>query len=259
MNTEITASQKTALLKLPGFKDIQKQYAKEAKMDGGRRKRMRGRGFWDDVGAWFVQAGKDVNQFLKDTKIVSNIAAYALPILGAMGGALLTVNPLGATAGGIAGKSAADYIKSQGYGATHRMPDGSLMKGKTHGGKMRGMGILQDGLNIFAPLAGIALSQADALQKRLPKMRGGELSNKLVINPPGQRLMGKGQTFGFNGQPQKNTAPAHSGVMRNIKGSGPAQDHRLKTGNIHGKKIHMVGTGGIPYGSISSEFGNVKF
>lgn len=213
MNTEITAAQKTALLKLPGFKDIQKQYAKESKMEGGRKRRMRGRGFWDDVGAWFVQAGKDVNQFLKDSKIVSNVAQYALPILGAMGGALLTVNPLGATAGGIAGKSAADYIKSQGYGAMHR----------------------------------------------LPKMRGGELSNKLVINPPGQRLMGKGMSFGFNGQPQKNTAPAHSGVMRNIKGSGPAQDHRLKTGNIHGKKIHMVGTGGIPYGSISSEFGNVKF
>lgn len=225
MNTEITATQKTALLKLPGFKDIQKQYAKESKMEGGRRKRMRGRGFWDDVGAWFVQAGKDVNQFLKDTKIVSNIAAYALPILGAMGGALLTVNPLGATAGGIAGKSAADYIKSQGYGATHMMTDGSIMKGKKHGGKMR----------------------------------GGELSNKLVINPPGQRLMGKGKTFGMNGRIQESVAPGHSGIMRNMKGGMASQDHRLKTGNIHGNKKHMVGTGGIPYGSISSEFGNVKF
>lgn len=225
MNTEITASQKSALLKLPGFKDIQKQYAKESKMEGGRRKRMKGRGFWDDVGAWFSQAGKDINKFLKDSKIVSNVAAYALPILGAMGGALLTVNPLGATAGGIAGKSTADYIKSQGYG------------------KRKGNGILQDGLNIFAPLAGIALSQADALQKRLPKMRGGEL----VINPPGQRLMGKGMSFGFNGQPQKNTAPTHSGIMRNMKGKGK------------GKPAKMTGMGGTEYGSISSEFGNVQF
>jgi len=259
MNTEITAAQKTALVKLPGFKDIQKQYAKEAKMDGGRRKRMRGRGFWDDVGAWFVQAGKDVNQFLKDTKIVSNIAAYALPILGSMGAALLTVNPLGAVAGGIAGKSAADYIRSQGYGATHRMPDGSIMKGKTHGGTMRGKGVVQDALNMFAPLAGAAYSQITDVQKKLPKMRGGELSNKLVLNPPGQRLMGKGKTFGMNGQIQESVAPSHSGIMRTMKGGHAGQDLRLKTGNIHGYKKHMIGTGGIPYGSISSEFGNVKF
>ncbi len=271
MNTEITAAQKTALLKLPGFKDIQKQYAKEAKMEGGRRKRMRGRGFWDDVGAWFVQAGKDVNQFLKDTKIVSNIAAYALPILGAMGGALLTVNPLGATAGGIAGKSAADYIKSQGYGSKmrsgfetpskmrgcgtqHMMPDGTMMKGK-----MRGKGVVQDALNIFAPLAGAAYSQITDVQKKLPKMRGGELSNKLVLNPPGQRLMGKGKTFGMNGRIQESVAPAHSGIMRTLKGGHAGQDYRLKTGNVDGNKIHMIGGGGIPYGSISSEFGNVKF
>lgn len=256
MNTEITAAQKTALLKLPGFKDIQKQYAKEAKMDGGRRKRMRGRGFWDDVGAWFVQAGKDVNQFLKDSKIVSNIAAYALPILGAMGGALLTVNPLGATAGGIAGKSAADYIKSQGYGATHRMPDGSLMKGKTHGGKMHGMGIfplainppaqrmrginpkskmrgagILDALTYVAPLAGSVLKNLDATQKRLSGKGYGTTNN----------------TFGSNGMPQKVSAPAHSGMVRNMGGKGKG---------MPGK---MMGMGGTEYNTVSSEFGNVQF
>jgi len=201
--SEITQAQKTALLKIPGFKDIQKQFAKESKMAGSGKRRMKGRGFWEDVGNWFVQAGKDVNQFLKDTKIVSNVAAYALPILGAMGGALLTVNPLGATAGGIAGKSAADYIRSQGYG----------------------------------------------------KMRGGELSNKLVISPPGQRLMGRGgsKSHGRNGVLHDPIAPAHAGIMQNIKGNGPAQDYRLKS------KRSSVGMGGLPYGSISSEFGNVKF
>lgn len=112
--SEISNSQKTALLKIPGFKQIQKQYAKE--QSGSGKRRMKGRGFWDDVGSWFSQAGTDINKFLKDSKIVSNVAAYALPILGAMGGALLTANPLGATAGGIAGKSTADYIRSQGYG-----------------------------------------------------------------------------------------------------------------------------------------------
>ena len=202
--SEITQAQKTALLKIPGFKDIQKQFAKESKMAGSGKRRMKGRGFWEDVGNWFVQAGKDVNQFLKDTKLVSNVAAYALPILGAMGGALLTVNPLGATAGGIAGKSAADYIRSQGYG----------------------------------------------------KMRGGELSNKLVISPPGQRLMGRGESksHGKNGVLHDPVAPARAGIMQNIRGNGPAPDYRLK----HPAR-RSVGMGGLPYGSISSEFGNVKF
>jgi len=243
--SELTQAQKTAFLKLPGAKEIQKQYAKEAKMEGsGKRrmkgmgmKKMRGRGFWDDVGSWFVQAGKDINQFLKDTKIVSNIAAYALPILGAMGGALLTVNPLGATAGGIAGKSTADYIKSQGYG------------------KMGGKGIY-DVLSFVAPLAGTTLSNLDVTQKRLKGMRGGELSNKLVINPMGQRLMGKGmsKTMNMAGQVQNHAHPMNSGIMRNIRGNGPAQDYRLK----NGRNKMITGMGGIEYGSISSEFGNIK-
>ena len=252
MNTEITAAQKTALVKLPGFKDIQKQYAKEAKMDGGRRKRMRGRGFWDDVGAWFVQAGKDVNQFLKDTKIVSNIAAYALPILGSMGAALLTVNPLGAVAGGIAGKSAADYIRSQGYGATHRMPDGSIMKGKMHGmgifplainppaQRMRGLvsskkmmkgGGILDALTYVAPLAGTSLKLLDATTKKLSGKGYGTTNN----------------TFGANGIPQKVSAPAHSGMVRNMGGKGKG---------MPGK---MMGMGGTEYNTVSSEFGNVQF
>ena len=206
--SEISQAQKTALLKIPGFKEIQKQYAKEAKMEGSGKRgmkgmgRMHGKGFWQDVGNWFNQAGKDVNQFLKDSKIVSNIAAYALPILGGMAGALLTVNPIGAAAGTIAGKSTADYIKSQGYG----------------------------------------------------KMKGGELSNKLVINPVGQRLMGKGNdTFGINGVQQMHTKPMKSGIIGNLKGNGGfGQNYRLKNNR-------MIGAGGIVYGSISSEYGNMKF
>lgn len=240
--SEITSAQKAQLLKIPGFKEIQKQYNKEAKMEGNGMKRvgmgmrMKGKGFFEDVANWFNQAGKDINQFLKDSKIVSNVAAYALPILGAMGGALLTANPLGATAGGIAGKSTADYIRSQGYGM-----------------KMKGKGILEDGINMFAPLAGITLSKVDALKKRLPKMKGGELSNKLVINPPGQRLMGKGmsQTMGLNGRVQNHAHPVNSGIMKNIKGNGPAQKYRIS-------RPRLTGMGGIPYGSISSEFGNIK-
>jgi len=291
--TDITASQKTALLKLPGFKDIQKQYAKETKMEGGGKKRMRGRGFWDDVGAWFVQAGKDVNQFLKDSKIVSNVAAYALPILGAMGGALLTVNPLGATAGGIAGKSAADYIKSQGYGATHRMPDGSVMKGKMYGmgnnplainppdqrmrgiapkstmrgsGKMRGKGVFEDVLYATAPLASLSISNAQNALSNVKKMTGrGQYTTADINGVPTLSMLqnrkmrsldtisGQGygtnfNTMGVNGVPQVSVAPANPGMIHNIGGKGMMKPHR-----------RTRGMGGTQYGSVSSEFGNVKF
>ncbi len=186
--SDITQTQKNALLKLPGFKEIQKQYAKENKQVGaGKKRRMKGRGFWDDVGNWFYQAGQDINQFLKDSKIVSNVAAYALPILGAMGGALLTANPLGATAGGIAGKSTADYIRSQGYGHMGMKGCGYVNQlsqvgtgivfnrtglienqqtTRMKGGAIRG-GDYLDTLSIFAPLAGVTLRNLDITQKRL--------------------------------------------------------------------------------------------
>jgi len=236
--SEITPAQKTALLKLEGFKAIQKQYAKENKMAGSGKRRMKGRGFWDDVGDWFYNAGQNVNDFLKRTKIISNVAGAVLPLLAPLGTALLTANPLAAAASVGAAKATAEGIKSLGYGSKkmHRMPDGSMMKGKMH---------------------------------------GGELSNKLVINPVGQRLMGKGtmredvkaivrgitgrgvnDTFGMNGVQQKHTTPMKAGIMQNQKGSGGyAQSYRLKVG----LPKRTIGAGGIPYGSISSEFGNVKF
>jgi hypothetical protein len=223
MSSEITPAQKTALLKLEGFKAIRDQYAKEQKMAGSGKKRMKGRGFWDDVYNWFKGAGQTVNEFLKKTKLISNVAGAVLPILAPLGTALLTANPIAAAASVGAAKAAAQGISSLGYGAK------------------------EDARAIARAITGRG------------KIKGGELSNKLVINPPGQRLMGKGQTFGFTGQAQQTTAPAHSGIMRNMRGSGlPAQSYKLKTGNIHGTRKSMIGTGGIPYGSISSEFGNIK-
>lgn len=175
--SELTDAQKKALLKLPYMKEIKAQYAKENMMGGGRKmrpKKMRGGdwdSFWGAVGDWFNQAGKDINQFLKDTKIVSNIASVALPVIYGLGAGLLTANPIAATAAGVAGKSTADYIRSQGYGYVnqlsqvrpkkmlgrgpiysqngmlvkqpvqsggmgmyHMMPNGSMMKGRMHGG-----------------------------------------------------------------------------------------------------------------------------
>jgi hypothetical protein len=230
-------------LKLEGFKQIQKQYSKEKKMAGSGKRRMKGKGFWSDVGNWFVGAGQTVNDFLKKTKLISNVAGAVLPLLAPIGTALLTANTLAAAASVGAAKAAAEGIKSLGYGSKsmHRMPDGSMMKGKMH---------------------------------------GGELSNKLVINPVGQRLMGKGygpqdvqyivkaitgrgmaqrnDTFGMNGVQQKHAAPMKAGIMKTMKGNGPAQHYRLKAGPALNPKA-MIGAGGIPYGSISSEFGNMRF
>ena len=254
--SEITPAQKTALLKLEGFKTIQKQYAKESKMAGSGKRRMKGRGFWDDVGNWFYNAGQSVNDFLKRTKLISNVAGAVLPLLAPLGTALLTANPFAAAASVGAAKAAAEGIKSLGYGATHRMPDGSIMKGKMHGmgifplainmpnqrmrginpkSKIIGAGLLENVLNTFVPLGGVALSNA---QNTLSKVK---------------KLSGKGygttnNTVGVNGVPQKVSAPAHSGIIHNIGGKG-----------MYTKAAKMKGMGGTEYNTVSSEFGNVRF
>ena len=282
--SEITPAQKTALLKLEGFKAIQKQYAKESKMAGSGKRRMKGRGFWDDVGNWFYNAGQSVNDFLKRTKLISNVAGAVLPLLAPLGTALLTANPFAAAASVGAAKAAAEGIKSLGYGSKsmHRMPDGSMMKGKMHGGmmmkggnealainlpnqrmrgikqpvkrlgagmKMKGNGLLQDiandpalraignvALNTFLPAASVfakpAIASALSAAKKLSGKGYGTVNN----------------TVGVNGVPQRTSAPAHSGMMHNIGGKG-----------MKGKPAVMKGMGGTEYGTVSSEFGNVKF
>lgn len=222
--TNITASQKTALLKLPGFKEIQKQYAKESKMVGMGKKRMKGKGFWEDVGDWFVQADKDVTQFLKDTKIVSNIASVVLPVVYGLGASLLTANPIAGVAAGVAGKSTADYIRSQGYGAMSgrglvRQSNGAIVNQKGNG--------ITDLVGVFAPLAGISLKQSLSTLKTLKSQRGGDA--RLVINPVGQRLMGKGLVRQSNG------------LIVNQKGG------RKMTG----------GGAGTEYNTVSSAFGQI--
>jgi hypothetical protein len=249
--SEITPEQKKELLKLEGFKDIQKQFAKEQKQAGAGKKRMRGNGFWQSVGDWFKSVGTSVNDFLKRTKLISNISGAVLPILAPMATALLTLNPIAAAASVGAAKATAEGIKSLGYGAK------KMHKGKMHGGaidpSLQALG--KFGLNLFSPLAGMAVQTGLDLVNKSGKMRGGELSNKLVINPVGQRLMGKGDTFGMNGVQQKHTTPMKAGIIQNQKGSGYGQNNKLKVG----LPKRMIGTGGIVYGSISSDFGNVKF
>jgi hypothetical protein len=225
--TNITASQKTALLKLPGFKEIQKQYAKESKMVGMGKKRMKGRGFWEDVEAWFVQADKDITKFVKDTKIISNIASVALPVVYGLGASLLTANPIAGVAAGVAGKSTADYIRSQGYGATMkgkgliRQSNGAIVNQK-------GNGIVSDFVQTFYPIAGMAINKGLELKKNLKSMRGGDA--RLVINPVGQRLMGRGLVRQSNG------------AIVNQKGG----------------RTKMAGGGaGTEYNTVSSAFGEI--
>jgi hypothetical protein len=260
--SEITPAQKTALLKLEGFKEIRDQYAKEQKMAGSGKRRMKGKGFWGDVWDWFKSVGTSVNDFLKRTKLISNVAGAVLPLLAPMGTALLTANPLAAAASVGAAKAAAEGIKSLGYGSKsmHRMPDGSMMKGKMHGGmmmkggnealainppnqrmrgvntksKMRGAGLLENVFSTVAPLAASTISNVQNKASYIKKMTGKGYGTSM-------------NTVGVNGVPQRVSAPAHSGMMGNIGGRGK------------GKPAVMKGMGGTEYGVVSSEYGNVKF
>lgn len=243
--SEITAEQKKQLLKLEGFKEIQKQFAKEQKQAGAGKKRMRGNGFWDSVGSWFKSVGTSINDFLKRTKIISNIAGAVLPLLAPLGTALLTANPIAAAASVGAAKAATEGIKSLGYGSKMRgmgndplvinLPN-QRMRGINPKSKPRGAGkgFLQDALNIVAPLGGFAIQTGLDLIDKSKKMKGKGYGTSF-------------NTFGENGVPQMVSVPAHSGMMGNIGG--------IKKG----KPAIMKGMGGTEYGVVSSEFGNVKF
>ena len=262
--SEITPAQKTALLKLEGFKAIRDQYAKEQKMAGSGKRRMKGRGFWDDVYNWFVGAGQSVNDFLKRTKLISNVAGAVLPLLAPMGTALLTANPLAAAASVGAAKAAAEGIKSLGYGSNKMMkggnealsinPPNQRMRGIATKSKMRGAGdpvdALASGISSIARSIG-SLGKNSQVLKNLKKQRGGYSSEDALLIA--KAITGRGgygtmnNTVGVNGVPQRTSAPAHSGMMHNIGGKGK------------GKPAKMKGMGGTEYGSVSSEYGNVKF
>lgn len=193
MSDKITPAQKTALLKLQGFKAIRDQYAKEKKMAGSGKRRMKGRGFWDDVYNWFVDAGTTVNDFLKRTKLISNVAGAVLPILAPLGTALLTANPVAAAASVGAAKAAAQGISSLGYG------------------KRKGKGATQDAEAIARAIVG-------------KKLKGGDARLSLVPAP--MRLRGNGSmTISNNGSYQKQAYPINSGIMGNMKGRGAGTEY----------------------------------
>jgi len=245
--SEITPAQKTALLKLEGFKEIRDQYAKESKMAGAGKRRMKGKGFWQDVGNWFKSAGTSLNDFLKRTKVISNVAGAVLPLLAPLGTALLTANPIAAAASVGAAKAATEGIKSLGYGS-----------------KMRGMG--NEPLAINPPDQRMRGINPKSTMRGAGKIRGkGEYTTADINGVPTLSLLqnrkmryvgisGKGfgtdfNTMGLNGVPQVSVAPANPGMIRNIGGKGMMKTRRPR---------HM-GMGGTEYGSVSSQFGNMQF
>jgi hypothetical protein len=99
---------KSDLLSDPKIKALYEQYMKKQSGKG----KIKGMGIWDN----FVD-------FLKSSKILSNVGGVLLPVAaGALGGLVGTSlggpagTATGAAAGAAAGKSGADYIKSLGFG-----------------------------------------------------------------------------------------------------------------------------------------------
>jgi len=261
--SEITPVQKSALLKLPGFKAIRDQYAKEQKMAGAGKRRMKGRGFWDDVYNWFVGAGQTVNEFLKKTKLISNIAGAVLPLVAPIGTALLTANPIAAAASVGAAKATAEGIKALGYGSKMRgmgnqplaiNPPDQRMRGIAPKSTMRGAGYGSQDVEYIVK----------AITGRGKKMRGkgqyttadidGTPTLSMLQNRKMRSIAGSGygtdfNTMGVNGVPQVSVAPSNPGMIHNIGGKGMMKTRRPRN----------KGMGGTEFGSVSSEFGNVKF
>ena len=277
--SEITPAQKTALLKLEGFKEIRDQYAKEQKMAGAGKRRMKGKGFWGDVWDWFKSAGQSVNDFLKRTKLISNVAGAVLPLLAPLGTALLTANPIAAAASVGAAKATAEGIKSLGYGSKMRgmgndplaiNPPDQRMRGVNPkstmrgAGKMRGKGVFEDVLYATAPLASLSISNAQNALSKVKKMTGrgqyttadingvptlSMLQNRKMRSISGQGYGTNFNTMGVNGVPQVSVAPANPGMIHNIGGKGMMRVRRPRN----------RGMGGTEFGVVSSDFGNVKF
>ena len=137
MSLKISEAQKREFMKVPGFKQFKAQYEKQAGK-GKKRKGMKGGSFWDDIGNWFVQAGKDVNNWLKDTKILSTTADVAGNVVGFLPGFSQFGEPL-KEAGRIAGKL--------GYG---KMRGGAVYtKGQIPIHKMTGVGMRGGNLGVY--------------------------------------------------------------------------------------------------------------
>ncbi len=163
---------------------IKQMYEQFVKKQSGKGKMMKGNGLWDS----FVD-------FLKKSKVISNVGGVLLPVAaGSLGGTLGTAlggpagTATGAAAGAAAGKSAADYIKSLGFG-----------KRKVGRGGMSNLAISQQGTRLgqkgMKGKGGCGCGR---------KMRGGAVTygmNGIYQDIPGtvpERKMIGGQSAAFN-------------------------------------------------------------
>lgn len=93
--------------------------------------RQTGGDFWQDVGNFFAPAVHEVDDMLKETRILSTIAAPVISAAGTAAGNFLAPGvggAIGGTAGGLAGKYVGNKLYQAGYGKKKR-------KGKKPGPK----------------------------------------------------------------------------------------------------------------------------
>jgi hypothetical protein len=78
MSDTLTESELKKLKSIPIMKELKKLYDKNPQVQGaGRKMRMRGGSFWDDVGSWIKQAGVDIDSWAKRVKPLTALSKAA--------------------------------------------------------------------------------------------------------------------------------------------------------------------------------------
>ena len=99
-------NQRKMLMAIPGMKQVKKNYER-------KHKRMRGRGFFDDVGSWIKTAAFDADAWLKKTKAISTLG-NAVGVLGTIPG-FQEFLPIAGAVKGVAGLTGYGH-RQRGYG-----------------------------------------------------------------------------------------------------------------------------------------------
>lgn len=213
--SEITDAQKKELLKIPLMKEIKKLYDQGAKLQdktvtdpmkvavqdafekgqkqlgAGRRRRMKGRGFFDDAWTWIKGAVSDADAWLKDTKALSKLGTV-VGILGMIPGFQEFI-PIAAGIKGVAGAT--------GYGKKGM--------GKHTGGNMYGMGI----------------NSTLVINKPAIRLRG--MPKKVMVGGAYNPLSKPNITFGSTGMVERNNT-AMSGMGGTVYGTVYSEYSRAK-------------------------------
>jgi hypothetical protein len=126
----ITEAELKKLKEIPVLKKLKKIYDENPQVQGsGRRKKMRGGNFWDDVGSWFKQAAVDVDAWAKKVKPLTALSKAA-GLIGMIPG-LNEVALLSPAIAGVAGFTG--YGKKR--GGAKKMPHMNPVAGQ-RGGRM---------------------------------------------------------------------------------------------------------------------------